>query len=234
MTQSCTTRNSMRNTQQNGYGLVYVTHFGHAGLLVEDGVERFLVDPGTLSHGFEGERDLSAVLITHQHADHLDAHRAADLLAENPNASLILDSESAEIHDKLTSPDRVRVVDEGDKLHFGDVEVSVIGRSHAVIHPDVPVVSNVGYFFESSGLFIPGDAFTAPDREVKTLALPISGPWQRLSDVVEYLRLVRPKVAVPVHEGMLAHPGIYVDYLRRLGPAETQIKVLEPNSAIEF
>jgi L-ascorbate metabolism protein UlaG (beta-lactamase superfamily) len=63
-----------------------VTKFGHSCLLVEEGGARVLLDPGTFSEGFEGLEDLTAVCLTHQHADHLDAERLRLVLDRNPGA----------------------------------------------------------------------------------------------------------------------------------------------------
>lgn len=54
-----------------------VTHFGHACVLVDLGTARILIDPGEWSEGFSGLRDLSGILITHKHSDHLDARAVA-------------------------------------------------------------------------------------------------------------------------------------------------------------
>jgi hypothetical protein len=53
------------------------------------------------------------------------------------------------------------VVHDGQELDLGGVGVRVAGRDHAVIHPDIPVVPNVGYLV-GGRLFHPGDAFTPP------------------------------------------------------------------------
>ena len=76
-----------------------VTHLGHACLLVEIADTRILVDPGSFSTGFESLRDLDAVVVTHQHADHLDEERLPDLLAFNRQAPVFADPESAELLD---------------------------------------------------------------------------------------------------------------------------------------
>src|SRR4051812_20211773 len=92
---------------------VKLTHLGHACLLVETGA-RLLVDPGTMSD-FAGVRDLDAVLVTHQHRDHLDVTRLAALLAANPGASLVVDVDTAATVAGL--PEHV-VVEPGDRLRF--------------------------------------------------------------------------------------------------------------------
>ncbi len=77
-----------------------LTHLGHACLLVETDDARLLIDPGTMST-FEDVRDLDAVLVTHQHADHVDAPRLAALLAANPGARLVVDPDSVTAVDGL-------------------------------------------------------------------------------------------------------------------------------------
>ena len=71
-----------------------LTHLGHACLLVETGRARLLIDPGTLS-AFDDVRDLDAVLVTHQHPDHVDPARLAPLLQASPGAALWVDADTA-------------------------------------------------------------------------------------------------------------------------------------------
>ena len=73
-----------------------LTKYGHSCLLVEEGPARLLLDPGTLSGGFEELEGLTAVLVTHQHADHLDLQRLRTLLDRNPGARVLCDEGSAE------------------------------------------------------------------------------------------------------------------------------------------
>ena len=71
-----------------------ITRYGHSCLLVEDGDARLLLDPGVFSTGFEDLRGLTAVLVTHQHPDHLDVARLTALLEANPDAVVRLKGES--------------------------------------------------------------------------------------------------------------------------------------------
>ena len=54
---------------------MHLTHLGHACVLVETEHARLLIDPGTLSSGLEGLLDLDAILVTHEHPDHVDVER---------------------------------------------------------------------------------------------------------------------------------------------------------------
>ncbi|HZD67733.1 MAG TPA: MBL fold metallo-hydrolase [Actinomycetes bacterium] len=209
-----------------------LTKFGHSCLLVEEGRARILVDPGMLSGGFEGLEGLTAVLFTHQHADHLDAERLRGLLDRNPGIRVVSDEGSAGPLGGAGA--EAEVVHDGDELEIGGVGVRVAGRDHAVIHPDIPLVPNVGYLV-GGRLFHPGDAFTLPGQPVEVLAVPAGAPWLKVSEPIEYLREVRPEVAVPVHEKVLSTIGISLHYrqLEQLGARDgTRLRVMDDGKTV--
>ena len=211
-----------------------LTKLGHSCLLVEEGGARLLLDPGTLSQGFEELEGLTAVLFTHQHADHLDQQRLRGLLDRNPGARVISDPGSAEPLGQAGV--EVEVVADGQELDAGGVGVRVAGRDHAVIHPDIPVVPNVGYLI-GGRLFHPGDAFTQPGEPVEVLAVPAGAPWLKLSEPIDYLRAVRPRVAVPVHDQVLSAAGRSIHYrqLEQLGAKEgTTLRSLDDGAPVEL
>jgi L-ascorbate metabolism protein UlaG (beta-lactamase superfamily) len=210
-----------------------LTKFGHSCLLVEEGRARMLFDPGTLS-GFQELEGLTAVLVTHQHDDHLDRDRLRGLLDRSPGVRVVSDEGSAEILEEAGA--EVQVVHDGDELEVGGVGVRVAGRQHAVVHPDIPVVPNVGYLV-GGRLFHPGDAFTPPGQPIEVLAVPAAAPWLKLSEAIDYLRRVRPKVAVPVHEKVLSAAGVSIHYrqLEQLGAREaTTLRVLDDGEPTEL
>lgn len=209
-----------------------VQKLGHACLLLTtEAGNRVLLDPGTFSHGFEGLTELSGVLITHQHADHLDLDRLRPLLAANPSAQLLADPASAGIL-REHGLDAV-VAEHGGRYDVNGVAVEGIGTTHAMIHADIPLVPNVGYLVAGQ-LFHPGDALTVPDRAIDVLALPAGAPWVKSGEVVDYLREVAPRVAVPVHEGTLAKPEMEYRRYADLGPAGTDFVVLDDGTPREF
>lgn len=177
-----------------------VVHFGHACVLLDTGSTRLLIDPGTFSSGFEEVRGLDAVLVTHQHFDHLDVDRLPALLAANPSAQLIVDEGSA---DQTENPVVARP---GDVLKIGDTTVKVVGGKHAMIHQDIPIVPNTGYVIGDGAFYHPGDSLFVPDEDIDVLGLPTGAPWMRLGEAADFMRAVKPRVAVPIHEKLLSMP----------------------------
>jgi L-ascorbate metabolism protein UlaG (beta-lactamase superfamily) len=210
-----------------------VTKFGHSCLLVEEGGARVLLDPGTFSDGFEALEGLTAVCLTHQHPDHLDAERLRLVLDRNPGARVVSDEGSAGALGEAGAD--VEVVHDGDELDLGGLGLAVRGRDHAAVHPDVPVVPNVGYLV-GGRLFHPGDSLTEPAERVELLAVPAGAPWLKLADAVDYLRRVGPRVAVPVHERVLSEAGIRSHYqqLEQLGGQGLRFQVLDDGRPVEL
>ena len=210
-----------------------LTKFGHSCLLVEEGGARVLLDPGTFSEGFETLEGLTAVCLTHQHVDHLDRERVRLLLDRNPGVRVVSDEGSAEELGEAGAD--VEVVHDGDELTLGGLALRVAGRDHAAVHPEVPVVPNVGYLV-GGRLFHPGDNLTIPAQPVEVLAVPAGAPWLKLADAVDYLREVRPRVAVPVHEKVLSEIGISSHYgqLEQLAGPGTSFKVLDDGRPVEL
>ena len=202
-----------------------ITRYGHSCLLVEDGDARLLLDPGIFSVGFEQLRGLTGVLVTHHHADHLDPERLLPLLEANPEARLFCDEGSEQTLDVPA-----QVVGDGDRLELG-TSVEVLGSQHAVIHPDLPRVPNVGYLV-GGRFFTPGDALTVPEADVELLGLPTAAPWLKLSEAVDLLRAVHPRVAFPVHDAVLAKPQIWYAQFEALAPSGTDFQALAADGTL--
>jgi L-ascorbate metabolism protein UlaG (beta-lactamase superfamily) len=209
---------------------VKIQKLGHACLVVEEGDARVLIDPGIFATDFTGLEDLSGVLITHQHADHVDVDRLLALLG-NRQVPVYADPQTAgQLADKGIP---ARAAQAGETLDLG-APVRVFGEQHALIHPDVPRIGNVCYLVADT-LFHPGDSFTVPGVPVRVLALPAAAPWMKSAEAVDYLREIAPPLAVPIHDGMLipgAKPLVY-GLFERLKPEGTQVRNIDDGEPIE-
>jgi L-ascorbate metabolism protein UlaG (beta-lactamase superfamily) len=207
-----------------------LTKFEHSCVLVEDAGARILIDPGAYSTGFEQLTGLDAVLITHQHADHVDVDRLGPLLSNNPGARVYADDATAAI--LLDRGIEAEVAAEGEHITAG-ADVTVHGVNHAQIHADVPIIPNVGYLI-GGRFFHPGDSFTVPDVPVDVLGLPTGAPWLKAGEAVDYLRAVAPRLAVPIHEAVLARPQMHYGLFERLALSGTSVVVVEPGRTVEL
>lgn len=183
-----------------------VTHLGHACVLYSTRSDRVLIDPGTMS-SFSDLTDLTAVLVTHEHADHVDVPAVVSLLEANPGARLVTDERTASQFSAVT------VARPGDTLTLGSVSVSVLGGTHAPVYGAVPDCPNLAYLLDDGALLHPGDSFFVPSRPVQMLAVPIDGPWLKLSEAIDYAKAVAPEEVLPIHEGELTDPAKYVGML---------------------
>jgi L-ascorbate metabolism protein UlaG (beta-lactamase superfamily) len=210
---------------------------GHACVrLTKEGVT-LVLDPGSLTEP-EAVEGSAAVLVTHEHFDHLNEDRLSAALEANPEVEIWTNSAVA---DQLADigrvfRGRVHTVGHGDSFEAAGFDVQVYGERHAVIHPDIPVVANVGFLVDGE-VFHPGDAFTVPDTSVATLLLPSNAPWLKASEMIDYAREVRPRRAYSIHDGLLNEHGLgLVDgfFTRLSGDLDAECRRLTPGESVEL
>lgn len=172
----------------------------HSCIRLDKDGQALVIDPG----GFSGEDDAvgaDAILVTHEHPDHFNEDRLRAAMEDNPAAEIWT---LRSVADQLAPafPGRVHTVGHGDTFSAAGFDVQVHGELHAVIHPDIPRITNVGYLVDGS-VFHPGDALTVPGQPVDTLMLPVMAPWNKISEVIDYVREVGPRRAIDIHDALL-------------------------------
>lgn len=213
-----------------------VTHAGHSCLLIQIADQRILCDPGGFSD-FDDARDLTAIVVTHQHADHLDIDRLPALLRANPHARLIVEPQiAAQIRER--GFDVELLAGEPVRLAPGLTAHPVEGI-HALMHEDLPRVGNTGVVFRADGepaLYHPGDDLAAEPGPVDVLAVPLNGPWCALRDTVDFVRRIAPRRFVPIHDALLAAAGrdLYLGQVDALSGDAVQACDLVGRGPVEF
>ncbi|MFI9486235.1 MBL fold metallo-hydrolase [Promicromonospora sp. NPDC052451] len=192
-----------------------LTFHGHAcvSVALPDGA-RVVIDPGTFSDT-GALTGATAVLVTHDHADHLDPAAVAEHLRTTPAAQVWGPASAIEnLATAGAARERLHAVTPGDVLEVGGARVTVGGGAHAEIHPEVPGLPvNVTYLVEADGhsVYHPGDSFVPPAQvpggRVGVLLVPVSGPWMKLREAIDFARSVPAVTVVPVHDGLLSDIG---------------------------
>jgi L-ascorbate metabolism protein UlaG (beta-lactamase superfamily) len=198
---------------------------------------RLLVDPGTLSADLEFVEGVDAILVTHQHPDHLDVERLPALVKANPDARLL--AEPAAVETMAEAGVTGEPFAAGGVVAIGSVAVSGVGGQHAVIHRDIPRIGNTGLVVTAEGaptVFHPGDMIdTVPDG-VDLLAVPLSAPWCAFKETVEFVRAVAPAVVVPIHDAIVSPAGraIYLRQTAALAPERTTVRDLAGQGPVDL
>ncbi|GAA4606643.1 L-ascorbate metabolism protein UlaG (beta-lactamase superfamily) [Actinoplanes octamycinicus] len=174
--------------------------FTHACVRIEDGDRRVLIDPGvwTEPEAFDGVTD---ILVTHEHDDHVDLGRIAEvaaawqvrIFAPEPVRGLAEEAGLAEV---------VTVVGAGQEFRAGGFAVTAVGGRHAEIYDGLPGCANLGYVVD--GVYHPGDSYFVPEKRVSTLLVPAAAPWGRHREAIEMTRAIGPDRAFPIHDRALS------------------------------
>jgi L-ascorbate metabolism protein UlaG (beta-lactamase superfamily) len=182
-----------------------ITKFGHACVRLEHDGTTIVLDPGVFTER-EAVDGVDAVLITHEHPDHYlpDHLRATD--------APVFTIEAVAARIREDAPDvaeRLTVIGPGESFDPG-LPVRAVGELHAVIHPEYPRISNSGYVVTlgDARVYHPGDALTPPGEDVDVLLVPVSAPWLKVSEAIEFAREVGSPRNVAIHDRVYSEAGL--------------------------
>jgi L-ascorbate metabolism protein UlaG (beta-lactamase superfamily) len=211
-----------------------LTKLGHSCVRLDKDGATLVIDPGGWSDPAAALDGAAAVLVTHEHPDHLDADAIRAALSSDPGVTLWANQSICAQFAEFG--DRVHEVRHGDALEVVGFDVHVYGVDHALIHPDIPLVVNTGFLVDGE-LFHPGDSFTVPEDPANTLLVPISAPWLKAGDMIDYFRAVAPARGYAIHDAILNDNGLGL-MTRMLSvaaaPGGAQVTRLEPGTSVDL
>ena len=236
--------------------LVYV---GHATVLIElDGV-RLLTDPvlrRRVAHlhrqsavDVAGPESVDAVLISHVHHDHLDR---ASLRLLGREVTVVVPRGARRLLRRFTDVHELGV---GDEIEICGVRIRATPAEHGGPRRTLRPIPALGFLVSGSrSVYFAGDTDLFPAMSgladpLDVALLPIAGWGRRLGPghldpqrAAEALRLLRPRLAVPIHWGTLSPPWRRAsteppESFRRLAAElapTVEVRVLAPGSATSF
>lgn len=179
-----------------------ITKLGHCCMLIEENGVRLLTDPGAFTADKHAMlTGLHAILYTHEHGDHYHLHSLQMLLKANPGAIVLCNPGVATLLSKEGIPHEV--ISDGNTYTVKNIDVEGHGTIHAEIHSALPRVQNTGFFI-GGRFWYPGDDLTThPGVTPAIMALPVAGPWMKLSEAIDYALKIKPEMVFPVHDMIL-------------------------------
>jgi L-ascorbate metabolism protein UlaG (beta-lactamase superfamily) len=173
---------------------VRLIRYTHSCVRVEVDGGVLVLDPGVWSepHALRG---CDAVLVSHEHADHIDELRLAGLGVP------------------VYAPAAARIdgvaftgLQPGEEITIAGVPVLAVGGQHATVVQGQSACANLGYIV-GGRLYHPGDALHVPDTPVETLLVPMQASWLKTAEAIDFVRAVRPERAFGIHDGQVNHRG---------------------------
>ncbi|AIY01106.1 hypothetical protein ART_1507 [Arthrobacter sp. PAMC 25486] len=216
-----------------------LTKFTHACVRLEQDGRLLVLDPGIFSETATALDGANAILITHEHADHIDAPPVLSALAANPALTVHAPAGvAASLRD--AAPEQAgQVLDAapGDRFTAAGFAVQCFGGQHALIHPTMPIVANLGYLIDDD-VYHPGDSLIVPDGvSVGTLLVPVHAPWSKVSEVVDFVVSVRAPRAFQIHDALLNERGLGFteSHIARIGEAHgVKFRHLNPGESVDI
>jgi L-ascorbate metabolism protein UlaG (beta-lactamase superfamily) len=192
-----------------------LTKFTHSCVRLDDGDRSLVIDPGVFSEVEQALDGAGGVLITHEHTDHLDADRLRAAAKADPRLRVWAPDAVAESLADLG--EQIVAVAPGSTFDAAGFAIRTFGSQHALIHPLIPMVANIGYLIDED-VFHPGDAFTVPDVPVRTLLIPTMAPWSKIAEVIDFAIAVRAPRAFQIHDSLITPvaTGVIEGHLHRL------------------
>ncbi|MEV0648591.1 MBL fold metallo-hydrolase [Phytomonospora sp. NPDC050363] len=162
-----------------------------------------VVDPGCWSEP-EALSQVSAILVTHEHNDHVDERLVAEAVAANPELRIFGPGQALAPLAGLGA--RVTPVETGESFEAAGFRIRAFGGRHADVWDGRPGVANLGYLIEDA-VYVPGDSLEPPGVEVETLFVPLQASWMKLAEAIAFARAVAPRRAHPIHDGQMHDRG---------------------------
>ncbi len=215
-----------------------ISKYVHSCLLFEHDGDKLLFDPGNYSF-IEGRvtpetfQDVSTVVITHSHPDHLALEPLKRILALS-GADVVTNGEVAAILD--AEGIAATTIEEGT-LTAGAFRLRAIPTPHEAILADT--VPRHTAFLVNDRILNCGDSFAdplLPYAGVDVAIMPVMAPFLTEVGVAAFARRMRPRQVIPVHDGYAKEFFVnqrYANYDRVFTAMNIQFhKLAEPGGGV--
>jgi len=195
--------------------------FTHSCVRLEVDGRVLVVDPGIWSEprALDGA---DAVLVTHEHVDHVDVLRlrGADIPVFAPSSAHLRGVDAA-------------AVDAGDTFTAAGFDVAAVGGEHARIYGDLPDCANLGYLIDAR-LYHPGDALFVPPEPVDVVLVPLQGSWLKTAEAIDFVNAAASRLAIGIHDAQLNDRGLSSTNGWLDEETRPEYRWLTPGSAVDF
>lgn len=172
-----------------------ITKYPQSCLKLEKGGRALMIDVGsfaTAKFGLDDFGKIEALLVTHQHLDHIDADFAAEL--KEVDVPIFA---NADVVQKFPSLGITEIQD-GAEFETAGFTVRPVDIPHCLMVDGSAGPPNTGFIIDGN-FFHPGDGIEPKDVLVTSVAVPIAGPSITSKEAVEFITNVGAQRVIPIH-----------------------------------
>lgn len=203
---------------------VYFVWFNHySGVTIKTPTKTIVIDPVDVKP--RNLQNIDALLITHEHYDHLDQAVVSEIFKQN-QCMIITDSTSARHLQNKISKEKLQVASQGSEIKIGEVSVKAEKSNHPPASSPVSFIvtseDGVKLFHTSDSLPYPEMAVIGEREKLDVVFCTVAiAPGTSPETGVDIARLTKPKVAVPYHTGSPADQKKFAELLKKELPKIT-------------
>lgn len=203
---------------------VFFVWFNHyAGVTVKTPSKTLVIDPVDVKpRHFE---NVDAILITHEHYDHLDQALIAEIYKLN-QCEIVADVTSAKRLQNIIPEEKLHISQEGSEVKIGEVSIIAEKCNHPPAATPVSFIitseDEVKLFHTADSLPFPEMATIGEKAKLDVVFCTVGiAPGTSPETGIDIARLTKPKVAVPYHTGSTADLKKFSELLKKEMPKTT-------------
>ncbi len=211
-----------------------ITKYAQSCILIEKDGTRCLIDPGRYVEEMDGMSPadwphIDLILVTHEHADHVDS-ALVRFLIDRDHCAVVTNASCAEVLKKDGID--AKALSPGAHHHETPFNVLGVAQTHGDLPSGDPKPEVVGFIVDHT-FYTPGDSLVIPDMpHADVLFVPVAGPQMNLYTAREMIGMVKPKIAIPVHYANTAHYPIKIEDIKTLKVTGVEMRVLADKESI--
>src|SRR6058998_9606 len=205
-----------------------ISWLGHDSFRIKNG-KTIIIDPFKI-RAIPDKADI--LLVSHEHFDHLSLD---DIKKVSSDKTTVVTIPAVKKELSSLKVKEVKAVKPGDKLKLGDVSIDVVPAYNLnkfrepgkVFHPKED--GKAGYIIEIKGVRVyhAGDTDAIPEMKglkPDVALLPVSGAYVMTADeAAQAVKIVEPKLAIPMHYGVIVGTEQDAQKFKQLATVEVQI-----------
>jgi L-ascorbate metabolism protein UlaG (beta-lactamase superfamily) len=203
-----------KTPEKNEILFVWFNHY--SGILIKTPTKTLLVDPVDVKA--RNLHDVDAILITHEHYDHLDQRLIAEI-QKATSCTVIADPASTKSLQHAIPPEKLREIRPGAETKIGQVSVKAEKCNHPAAAPVTFIITSedgVKVFHTADSLPFPELAAIGEREKFDVVFCTVGiAPGASPETGFEIARLTKPQVAVPYHTNSAANQQKFAEILKK-------------------